>query len=310
MADGAVEPPVSFEAESPLRTFAPGLFRGRLAIVTGGGSGIGRAIADALCGLGCSVGIVSRNKARLERTAAELCARWGAGVCVAAQADVRDFDSTRAAFADVLSRFPGTPLFLLVNSAAGNFLSAASQLSPRAFRTVLEIDLLGTFHACRAAWDVSFQHRREAQRADGAAAPRPETAVIVNISATLHYRGDPLQAHAGSAKAAIDALGVHLAREWGEWGVRVVGVAPGPTSDTEGYRKLAGFLPDAALDRFRDLIPLRRLASREDIAAAVVFAASPAASYLTGTTVVVDGGHWMSGATDFLLASLATTPKL
>ena len=115
--------------------------------------------------------------------------------------------------------------------------------------------------------------------------------MILNISATLHYIGTPFQAHVSAAKAGIDALTLNLAAEWGDRGIRVVGIAPGPIGDTEGMRRLA---PGEAAQRIIDQIPLRRMGKIDDIAQAALYLCSPAASYVTGETLVVDGGHWLS----------------
>src|SRR5262249_5148107 len=142
--------------------------------------------------------------------------------CLALPVDVREAARVEALMAEVVARLGR--LDLLVNNAAGNFLAPAVGLSPNAFRTVIEIDLVGPFLGAKAPSPYPSQPR----------------ACVMNIPATLSDRGTPLQSHAGSAKAAIDALTRHLAVEWGPAGVRVVAIAPGPIAETEGMRKLAG----------------------------------------------------------------------
>jgi len=167
---------------------------------------------------------------------------------------------------------------IVVNSAAGNFLAPASQLSPNGFRTVMDIDANGTFNVCRAAFDRSLRDRG---------------GVVLNISATLHYAATPLQIHASAAKAAVDAITRTLAVEWGPLGVRVVGLAPGPIDGTEGMSRLA---PGDARERAIGAIPLRRFGSIEEMATMAVFLVSEGASYVSGETVVADGGAWLGSS--------------
>jgi peroxisomal 2,4-dienoyl-CoA reductase len=138
---------------------------------------------------------------------------------------------------------------------------------------VIEIDLVGSFLASRAAFE---------------ALQKAGNGLILNISATLHYHGTPLQIHASAAKAGVDAMTKNLAVEWGRFGIRTCGIAPGPIGDTEGMRRLA--TPDVA-DRAKQFIPAGRFGLIDEIAAAAVFLRSPAATYITGHTLVVDGGH-------------------
>ena len=137
---------------------------------------------------------------------------------------------------------------------------------------MVDIDLKGTFHCSKAA----LPHLR----AHGG--------VVLNISATLHYLGTPAQLHVASAKAGVDALTRVLAVEWGPYGIRVNGIAPGPIADTEGVRRL---LDDAAKQRAQNTTPLQRLGLVEDVSNAALFLCSEAASYITGATLVVDGGQ-------------------
>jgi 2,4-dienoyl-CoA reductase [(3E)-enoyl-CoA-producing], peroxisomal len=270
--------------------FRADLLRGKVALVTGGGSGIGFRISELLLRHGCTVVIASRSLSRLEEAAHKLRVGTGCDACDAVQCDVRSLEATEAAVAYVIRHHHR--LDILINCAAGNFLAPASQLSANAFKTVIDIDLVGTFNCCRSAFNGWM---------------REHGGSIINISATLHYRGDPLQAHAGSAKAAIDALCKHLAREWGSEGVRVNNIAPGPIDDTEGFRRLGGFLPPASLERAKKLIPAGRFGHKHEIAAAVVFLSSDeTAGFITGHTLVVDGGAWMSGLVDGMMAELAT----
>ncbi len=253
--------------------FREDVLAGRVALVTGGGSGICRGITEALMRHGCDAVITSRKLERLEAAAAELSAATGRR-CVPVAADVRDPAAVDAAIDRALGELGG--LDIVVNGAAGNFLSPAAALSPNGFRTVLDIDAAGTFNVSKAAFTKALN------RTGG---------VILNVSATLHYIGQPFQVHAGSAKAAVDAMTRHLAVEWGPAGVRVNAIAPGPIGDTEGMRRLA---PGDLKARMERKIPLGRFGRVSEIADAAVFLASDAASYITGAVLVVDGGAWMT----------------
>lgn len=255
---------------SPLDVFRPDALAGHTALITGGGTGICRGIAAAYARLGAAVCIVSRKQDVLETTAAELKQETGADV-LALAADVRDPDAIGHAVTTARERFGA--LDTIVNGAAGNFLAPAAGLSPNGFRTVIDIDLNGTFLTSRAA----FEALRDSGRG-----------LILNISATLHYHGTPLQIHASAAKAGVDAITKNLAVEWGQFGVRVCGIAPGPIGDTEGMRRLA---PPGMKEQMTAKIPLGRFGNVDEIAAAAVFLRSPAADYVTGHTLVVDGGH-------------------
>src|SRR4030095_9820597 len=140
---------------------------------------------------------------------------------------------------------------IVVNGAAGNFLCAANELSPNGFGTVVDIDLKGTFNVCRATFEQLKEHQGQ----------------ILNISATLHYLGTPLQIHVSAAKAGVDALTRNLAVEWGAYGIRVNGIAPGPIEDTEGMKRL---VPEVVKEKLKKNIPLGRFGRIRDIEQAAV----------------------------------------
>ena len=265
-----------------MSVFREDALAGKVALITGGGSGICRGIAEAYARHGADVAIVSRNLARNQQTATEIQAATGREV-IALQADVREEETLRAAVAATIERFGR--LDILVNGAAGNFLCPASQLKAKGYRTVLEIDAVGTFSASRAAFDLWFAEHGGS---------------IINISATLQYLGTPLQIHAASAKAAIDTQTKILAVEWGSMGIRVNGIAPGPIDDTEGMSRLA---PPGYKERLVARIPIRRYGKISEIADVAVFLASDAASLLNGAIVVADGGAWLDDGTFSLIAS-------
>ena len=253
--------------------FVPGLLAGKVALVTGGGTGICRGIAHALAAAGCGVAISSRKIEHLEPTAAEL-ERLGVKA-LAVAGDVRDPAAVDVVIAKTIETFGR--LDILLNGAAGNFICLAENLSPNGFGTVVDIDLKGTFNVSRAA----FPHLK----ARGGA--------VLNISATLQLLGTVGQAHASAAKAGVDSLTRSLAVEWGPAGIRVNGVAPGPVEGTEGVRRLTS---DASRALIKENCPLGRLATIDEVANTCLFLCSDAATFITGVTVVVDGGLWLRSA--------------
>ncbi len=255
-------------ASSPFRA---DLYQGQTVLITGGGTGICFGIAEALAGHGANLVLMGRRLEVLEEAKQKLRKVGGKVEIVAG--DVRDFAQSERVVQEAIKAFGR--LDVLINGAAGNFLCPTEKLSSNGFKTVIDIDLLGTFNMSRAAFDALKTSR----------------GTILNISATLHYQGTVMQAHVMAAKAGIDALGRNLAAEWGEYGIRVCTIAPGPIGDTEGVRRL---LPGAAADKVAQDIPLRRLGKVEDIAHAALFLCSPAASYITGEILVVDGGQWLA----------------
>lgn len=250
--------------------FASGVLSGKRALVTGGGTGICRGIALALAAAGCDVAISSRRHEHLTATAADIAA---CGVrSVAAVGDVRKPDEVDAVVARVVDGLGG--LDILVNGAAGNFIALAEHLSPNGFGTVVDIDLKGTFNVSRAA----LPHLRVAG------------GVVLNISATLQLLGTVGQSHAAAAKAGVDSLTRTLAAEWGAFGIRVNGLAPGPVDGTEGVRRLVSDDGRATIAR---QCPLGRMATIDEVADAALFLCSDAARFITGVTLVVDGGLWL-----------------
>ncbi|HYP51944.1 MAG TPA: SDR family oxidoreductase [Pyrinomonadaceae bacterium] len=253
--------------------FAEGVLAGRVALVTGGGTGITGGVARALAEAGGRVVLVSRSMEHLEPAAAAINENGGEALAFAA--DVRDFAQVERAVAASVERFG--KLDTVVNGAAGNFLCAAEELSPNGFGTVVDIDLKGTFNVCRAA----------------VAELKKEGGSILNISATLHYGGTPMQLHVSAAKAGVDALTRNLAVEWGRYGIRTNAIAPGPIEDTEGMRRL---VPEPVRERIRRRVPLGRFGRIRDIEQCAVFLCSDAARYINGAVIAVDGGHWLSNS--------------
>ena len=263
--------------------FAEGVLRGHVAFVTGGGTGITGGVARALAEAGANVALVSRKLEHLEPAAKAIndarggnpTVREGAktGAAFAIAADVRNPEEVQKAIAATVEHFG--KIDIVVNGAAGNFLCQAEELSPNGFGTVVDIDLKGTFNVCRAAFDQLKEHRGQ----------------ILNISATLHYLGTPMQLHVSAAKAGVDALTRNLAVEWGRYGIRANAIAPGPIEDTEGMKRL---VPEPIKEKLRQRVPLGRFGLIKDIEAAAVFLCSDAASFINGAVMVVDGGHWLA----------------
>ncbi len=257
--------------------FVNGLLRGKVAFVTGGGSGIGGGIAKRLAAQGAKVGLLGRTAEKLENVAAEI--RAAGGEAAVFPADVRQYPAVETAIRGCVTAFGR--LDILVNSAAGNFLSPAATLSANGFRSVIDIDLCGTFNSCRAA----FEHLSK------------EGGHIVSITATQAEIPTPLQCHAGAAKAGIEKLTRDLALEWAKLGIRVNAIAPGPIDGTEGMARLA---PGDAKKNLEKRVPLGRYGTIDEVCEALTFLVSPAGSYVTGTTLLIDGGTSLLGAAPFL----------
>jgi 2,4-dienoyl-CoA reductase [(3E)-enoyl-CoA-producing], peroxisomal len=253
------------------KIFSDGILNERIAFVTGGGTGITGGVARALANAGASVVLVSRKLEHLQPAADAI--NEAGGKALAVVADVRNPEDIEKAMAATVQQFGKVDI--VVNGAAGNFLCAAEELSPNGFGTVIDIDLKGTFNVCRAAFAELKKNRGQ----------------ILNISATLHYLGTPMQLHVSAAKAGVDALTRNLAVEWGRHGIRVNAIAPGPIGDTEGMKRL---VPEPIKEKLRQRIPLGRFGEIADIERAAVFLCSDAASYINGTILVVDGGHWLA----------------
>jgi peroxisomal 2,4-dienoyl-CoA reductase len=257
-----------------MSVFRDNLFGGKVALVTGGGTGIGRGIAEALARHGANVAIVSRKQDNLTLAAEQIATATGHR-CVPLVADVRQPEAVEQAVNRVVEELGG--LDFLVNNAAGNFFCPSADLSPNGFGTVIDIDAKGTWNVSRAAYHARM---------------KDHGGQILNISATLHYGGTPGQAHVAAAKAAVDALTRTLAVEWGAQGIRVNAIAPGPIGDTEGTRRL---LPGEAADMVREEIPIRRLGAIEDIVNLALFVLSEAGANINGAILVSDGGLHLVG---------------
>ncbi|PLW56905.1 hypothetical protein PCANC_01289 [Puccinia coronata f. sp. avenae] len=268
----------SHPAHSPSKTtayvpsnsvFKDDIFRGKVLFCTGGGTGICQKMVEAVMRHGASAFIFGRRENVLHLAASALSTDT-LQRCSYAAGDVRSVESLEKAVAKCIAEFGR--IDFVISGAAGNFLCPIDQLSSNAFKSVVEIDLLGTYNTVKA----TLPHIKASQGS------------FISVSATLHYYGTPLQAHVSSAKAGVDALSQALAVEFGPHGIRSNVIAPGLIGDTEGFTRLS--TPESQKTILKN-IPLRRFGTRGDIANATVFLFSPAASYITGTILICDGGE-------------------
>lgn len=264
-----------------MSVFNPELFKGKVVFCTGGATGIGFGICTNFGKHGAKIAIMGRRVEKLEE-AVEAWAKMGI-TARGYQGDVRLPATLHSAVEQCVKDFGR--IDVLVNNAAGNFMCSAEDLSPKGFNTVLAIDLNGSFNAAKAA----FPHLKRSGREGGA--------VIINITATLQYKACPFQVHAAAAKAGIDSITRTLGVEWAEYGIRCVGIAPGPIAGTVGgpggrvFKALLSGAPETK-EEIMMTVPLGRYGQTDDIANAAMFLASPAGSFITAETLVVDGGQW------------------
>ena len=246
-------------------------FEGRTALITGGGTGMGRAFALALAERGAPIAICGRRPEPIEETA-ELCRALGVPA-LASQVDVRDPERVGEWVAEAGSRL-GTPR-LLINNAAGNFLAHAIDLSPNGWRAVIDIVLNGTFYCSTAV----ARSMREAGVGGS----------ILNVIATYAWTGNPMTAHSAAAKAGVWNLARSLAVEWAPLGIRVNCIAPGPL-DSEGAAERLFPTPEIR-EKMLDDIPAHRFTTLEDVVSSALFLLSDDAGHITGETLTVDGGQ-------------------
>lgn len=264
-------------------------FSGTTVFVAGGTSGINLGIAEGFATAGARVAVMSRSKDKVDAAVTRLQALGAEATGDAA--DVRDPEATSAVLQHAHEAFGD--IDVLVSGAAGNFPAAALDMSPNAFRSVVEIDLLGSYHVLRAAYPLL----------------RKPGAVIINVSAPQAFLPMALQSHVCAAKAGVDMLTRVLAIEWGRDGIRVNGVVPGPIEGTEGMARLAP-TPEAR-EIVKGTVPAGRWGTPRDIADVCLFLASPLAAYVTGVVLPADGGWSLGGASTAMaaIAALGATPE-
>lgn len=257
------------------------MFENATVFVAGGTSGINLGIATAFARAGARVAVLSRRPEKVEAALARL-REAGAADVLGFAADVRDYPAVADAFAQTRARW--SELDVLISGAAGNFLAPAAGMSSNAFRSVMEIDLLGTFHVMRAA----YEHLRK------------PGASVINITAAQSWMPSPFQAHVCAAKAGVDQLTRTLAMEWGPDGIRVNSIAPGPIEGTEGVARLVP--TEASREAWMRSIPLGRFGQLDDISDAALWLSSHQARYVTGVVLSVDGGLSLGGSSGIVAA--------
>jgi NAD(P)-dependent dehydrogenase (short-subunit alcohol dehydrogenase family) len=249
--------------------FRDRLLAGKTAFVTGGGSGIGQRMAERFAEHGAKVMLAGRKQEKLDAAASAI--QSSGGTAATASLDVRDYPAVEAALQKTRDQFG--EIDILVCGAAGNFPAPVLGMSANGFKAVIDIDLLGTFNTCRAA----YAHLRK------------PGASIISISASHASMPIANQSHVCAAKAGVDLLTRTLAVEWGPAGIRANCITPGPTDDTEGMRRLA---PTPEIRRkVEDAVPLRRFGTKDELADLALFLCSDAAAYITGAIYVCDGGQ-------------------
>jgi citronellol/citronellal dehydrogenase len=280
MSSDAPRGPAAPSPESQ-RVFAPGILADQVAVITGGGSGIGLATAIEMARLGARVAVCGRTPEKLEvakqaiaDAITEADQRGQAlGRVHAAACDIREPEQVAAFVGGVVERFGH--IDHLVSNAGGQFPSPAQLITPNGFTAVVKNNLIGTFHMIREVATRSMIPRKRGR--------------IVNVIANI-YRGFPGMAHTGAARAGVENLTMSLAVEWAQFGILVNAVAPGVIAST-GTKQY----PPALLARAVSKIPLKRIGTIEEVAASIVFLTSPAAQFISGATLRIDGAQALWG---------------
>ncbi|KAE8368569.1 hypothetical protein BDV27DRAFT_40359 [Aspergillus caelatus] len=275
-------------------TWKDGLFTNKVVFCTGGAGTICSAQVRALVHLGANACIIGRNVEKTEKVAQDIAtARPGAKVIGIGAVDVRKFDSLKDAVDRCAKELGG--IDYVIAGAAGNFLASINQLSVNAFKSVMDIDVLGSYNTLKATipYLVESANKHKVDPKSLKPSPLGTGGRIIFVSATLHYRTMPFQTHVSVAKAGVDALSHSVALEFGPLGVTSNIIAPGPIASTEGVDRL---VPADAMEGYIKTQPLGRFGSIRDIADATVYLFADTGSYVSGQTLVVDGASWRMSA--------------
>ena len=252
------------------------LLKGKSIIVTGGGTGLGKSMATRFAELGANLVITSRRKEVIDKTAEEL--RDHGGKVLAIACDVRDSEQVNEMVSQTVDGFG--KIDILLNNAAGNFISPTEDLSPNAFKTIVDIVLNGTFNCTQAAGKVMREK-------DGG--------VILNIVTTYAWTGSGYVVPSASAKAGVLAMTRSLAVEWAKYGIRTLAIAPGPFPTKGAWSRLAP--PGLGIEKkMRNRVPLKRVGEHIELANLASYLVSDQAAYINGEVVTIDGGEWLQGA--------------
>ncbi len=262
-------------------------FNQKNILVVGGTSGINRGIAEAFARAGANLAVVSRSQEKVDNTMQSLIALGSAKVAGRA-VDVRDAEMLKNKIAELSDEIGKWDV--VISGAAGNFPAFAMSMSANAFKSVIDIDLLGTFHVMQSVYPYLAK----------------PGASIINISAPQSSIAMAAQVHVCAAKAGVDMVTKTLCVEWGVEGVRINSIIPGPIDGTEGMKRLAP--NEAVRDAIKQSVPLKRMGEIEDIANACLFLSSDYARYITGAIIPVDGG-WMASGAGMMNALLAAGIK-
>jgi NAD(P)-dependent dehydrogenase (short-subunit alcohol dehydrogenase family) len=256
--------------------------KGKVIVVTGGGSGLGKAMTRYFMELGAKVAISSRDLEKLQNTAKELETETG-GTCLAVQCDVRQYDQVEAMLQQVLKTYGKVDV--LLNNSAGNFISPTERLSPNAFDTVIDIVLKGSKN-CTLAFGKHW------------IATKQTSSTVLNIVTTYAFTGSAYVVPSAAAKAGVLAMTRSLAVEWAKYGIRTNAIAPGPFPTKGAWDRL---LPGDLSEKFdmAKKVPLKRVGNHQELANLAAYLVSDFSAYINGEVIVIDGGEWLKGAGEF-----------
>ena len=257
---------------------------GKVIVITGGGSGLGKAMTKYFMELGAKVAITSRDIEKLKTTSAELEAETG-GTCLPVQCDVRHYEEVESMLQEVLKAYGKVDV--LLNNAAGNFISPTERLSANAFDTIIDIVLKGSKN-CTLAFGKHWIDTKQ------------ESSTVLNIVTTYAFTGSAYVVPSATAKAGVLAMTRSLAVEWAKYGIRTNAIAPGPFPTKGAWDRL---LPGDLKEKF-DLskkVPLKRVGDHQELANLAAYLISDFSAYINGEVIVIDGGEWLKGAGQFNL---------